>query len=253
MATNKKISIVITVWNGENYLSEAIESVINQTYDNIEIIVVNDGSTDNTPNIIQKYSDKIISFSQENKGLGAARNAGAQLAKGEYIAFLDHDDFFERDKLSVQMHAMATQHNDPLIFMHLKQFICNKLTPVEASKVMVNESVLPGKIAGTLLLSKKRFLEIGLFEEKKQLGEFLEWYLRAVLKNIPVLLLNNLGLYRRIHNTNMGRQYQHARVDYLRILKADLDAKRSVGKHLCNFNPWPCNTSKNTYYPDDDQ
>ena len=91
-----KISIIIPVYNVENYLAECLNSVVNQTYRNIEIIIVNDGSTDNSFSIIQQYQlqdERIKIINQENQGLSAARNAGMKVASGEYLWFVDSDDY----------------------------------------------------------------------------------------------------------------------------------------------------------------
>ena len=95
-------SIIIPAYNAERYISEAIESVINQTYTNWELIIVNDGSTDNTEKIAQSYAQKdsrITYITQENKGVSVARNIGYNASKGDYLGFLDADDYWLPDNL----------------------------------------------------------------------------------------------------------------------------------------------------------
>ena len=226
---DRKISVILPVWNGEKYLAEAIESVLGQDYPDIELIVIDDGSTDNTQKIIERYRNQILSFAQENRGLGASRNLGIARSSGSYLAFLDHDDRWVNRKLSVQMEAMlASDAQDPLIFSHVQQFICPSLSEEEKKRLSVNLSILPAYFAGTLLMSKKRFHQIGPFVEQKQLGEFVEWYLRALELKIPIQMLKDLTLHRRVHAHNMGRQKElYQRTDYLRILKASLDRRRA--------------------------
>ncbi len=92
---NPLISVIIPTYNRANFLGEAIESVLSQTYKNLEVIIIDDGSTDDTRQLIEKYTDKrIIYLYQEHGGTSAARNKGIQEAKGEYIAFLDSDDIW---------------------------------------------------------------------------------------------------------------------------------------------------------------
>jgi len=98
------VSIIMPVYNGEKYIKEAIDSVINQTYKNWELIIVNDGSKDNTEEIIKSYNDKRIKyFYQENKGVSAARNKALEVAKGKYITFLDSDDYLPPNSIKARV------------------------------------------------------------------------------------------------------------------------------------------------------
>ncbi len=92
------ISVIINVYNGENFIGKCLDSIINQTYKNLEILIINDGSTDNTKDICESYKDKRIRIiNQQNMGLSLARNVGIDNAKGEYLYFVDVDDFVEKD------------------------------------------------------------------------------------------------------------------------------------------------------------
>ena len=102
-----RVSVIIPAYNGDRYMVEAINSILHQTYTNWEIIIVDDGSTDNTSNIIQKYSKQIKYFHQTNQGVAASRNLGLSKAEGEYIAFLDQDDVFLPHKLASQVTVLA--------------------------------------------------------------------------------------------------------------------------------------------------
>jgi len=101
-----KVSTIIPVYNGSLYLAQAIESVLSQTYTNYEIIVVDDGSTDDSYSVIQQYLPQVRYVEQSNQGVAAARNHGLKLAQGEFIAFLDQDDFFLPDKFSTQVNCL---------------------------------------------------------------------------------------------------------------------------------------------------
>lgn len=104
-----RVSVIIPAYNGERYIALAVESVLNQTYKNLEIIIIDDGSTDNTREILQPYFNRIRYLYQENQGVAAARNSGIREAKGELIAFLDQDDFFLPDKLAAQVALFDAQ------------------------------------------------------------------------------------------------------------------------------------------------
>ncbi len=109
-----KVSVIIPAYNGDRYITDAIAGVLAQTYTDCEIIVVDDGSTDNTKNIIQQYRNKIKYYSQSNQGVAASRNLGLSKAKGEYIAFLDQDDVFLPHKLALQV---AVLEREPALAM----------------------------------------------------------------------------------------------------------------------------------------
>ncbi|MBO5289018.1 MAG: glycosyltransferase family 2 protein [Spirochaetales bacterium] len=114
-----KISIIIPVYNAEEYLYECLDSLINQTMKNTEIICIDDGSTDNSYEILSEYAAKdnrFIILQQENKGAGAARNKGMEIAKGEFLAFLDADDFFEHDMLEITLNKIEKTQADFVIF-----------------------------------------------------------------------------------------------------------------------------------------
>ena len=97
----KKVTLIIPVYNSEKYIGKCLDSILNQTYTNFEILVVNDGSKDNSQKVIEeyqnKYPDKIIAINQENKGVSKTRNESIKKASGDYIMFIDNDDFLDSD------------------------------------------------------------------------------------------------------------------------------------------------------------
>lgn len=116
----KKVSIIVPAYNAENYIDKCLNSLINQTMKDIEIIVINDGSTDKTLSILNKYKDKIILINQNNKGIGASRNIGIGKSNGEYIVFVDSDDFVN-DNMCEECYQYAKNNNlDLLIFNYLE-------------------------------------------------------------------------------------------------------------------------------------
>lgn len=222
----KKVSVIIAVYNGEKYLKDAIENALAQDYPHKEIIVVNDGSTDSSQKIIDQFGSRIRSIFQKNQGLGSARNTGIRAATGSYFSFLDHDDLWGGKKLSSQIKEM--DDTDPLVFSYVQQFVCPSLSSEEKEKLQINKEILPSYFAGNLLISKKRFFQVGFFFERNTVGEFIDWYARAIDAKVPMVMVPQLLLYRRIHNHNMGRQktFYH-RNEYLKILKKSLDRRRS--------------------------
>lgn len=111
----KKISIIIPVYNTDKYLDKCLDSILNQTYENLEIICINDGSTDNSKNILDFYEKKdgrIIVVHKDNEGVSAARNVGLKIATGDYIGFVDSDDYIEKDMYQVLADTLTTSGAD---------------------------------------------------------------------------------------------------------------------------------------------
>lgn len=125
MAEKNLITVIIPVYNSEKYIEKCLTSVTNQIYKNLEIIVVDDGSSDNSIDIIKNYAKKdnrIKIFSQENQGLSAARNVGLDLATGEYIVFLDSDDWLELDALSVAYEILTENNAEVVIWSYVREY-----------------------------------------------------------------------------------------------------------------------------------
>ncbi|ELS00867.1 glycosyl transferase [Xenococcus sp. PCC 7305] len=108
---NVNVSVIIPAYNGDRYIEGAIASVLAQTYSDYELIIVDDGSTDETAQVIKSYGDRINYIYQPNQGVAQARNTGLAAAQGKYIAFLDQDDFFYPEKLASQMQLMEQKPN----------------------------------------------------------------------------------------------------------------------------------------------
>lgn len=134
----KKISIIVPVYNVENYLKKCLDSLVNQTLEDTEIIVVNDGSRDNSQKIIdefrQNFPDKIRSFVKENGGLSDARNFGLDKAEGEYIGFVDSDDYVS-ETMFEEMYTLAKKHNAGMVICNLQKMdergtVTQKLTQI---------------------------------------------------------------------------------------------------------------------------
>ncbi|MFH1875238.1 MAG: glycosyltransferase [Pseudomonadota bacterium] len=195
-----KVSVIIPVYNRAQHLSKAVNSVLDQSSPAYEIIVVDDGSTDNTSKIIQQYGSKISCLRQENKGPAAARNLGIMNASGELIAFLDSDDWWHKDKLQRQVARMEEEpsflvsHTDETWYrrgQHLNQknkhkkyhgYIYDKCLPLCA--------VSPS----TVMARKELFNQIGLFDETLPCCEDYDLWLRVSIQHQFLLIDKPLTL-----------------------------------------------------------
>lgn len=220
------VSVIIPVYNCRLYLAESIQSVLAQCHRPIEIIVIDDGSTDGSPDIARQFPDVQLHL-QSNRGSNAARNRGVQLSQGEFIAFLDQDDLWTPTKLSDQLALFKDNVETALVFGHVQNFF----TPdIPISKRLgygdVSRSI-PGFHVGTLLLRRQTFLEIGYFDEQREYANFIEWYSAAVDRGFKHVVLPQVVMKRRIHNTNMTLQSKgEARQAFTKAIKAILDRRR---------------------------
>jgi glycosyltransferase involved in cell wall biosynthesis len=221
------ISVVIPVYNGARYLSECIESVCGQTLPATEIIVVDDGSEDDTPKVAAGLGDRIRYQRISHGGPGCARNHGAQLAATDVLAFIDSDDIWLPHKLDLQMAALSHADGPAMVFGHVQEFVSSDLTPEEAARLKFNPAPLPGPAPSTFLIRKSDFDRVGPFDEKLATGEFIEWSSRAIDLGIKTLLVPDLVCRRRLHRNNMGRGGAAIHgAGYLRMLKQVLDRRR---------------------------
>jgi glycosyltransferase involved in cell wall biosynthesis len=221
------ISVVIPVYNGARYLSECIESVCNQTLPATEVIVVDDGSEDDTPNVAAGWGDRIRYQRLSRGGAARARNHGVRLAETDIVAFLDSDDVWLPGKLELQMAALSRETEPVMVFGHLQQFVSSDLTPQEAAGFKFNPAPIPGLALSTLLVRKSDLDRVGPFDELLPTGEFIEWSSRAKDLGIKTLLVPDVVCRRRLHRNNMGRGGAAIHgAGYVRMLKQVLDRRR---------------------------
>ncbi len=224
---NPLISVVIPAFNGERHLRQSIESVFAQDHRPIELIVVDDGSTDHTAQVAQAFPPPLHYYVQPHRGAATARNRGAELAHGDFLAFLDADDLWTSHKLSAQLHAFRAQPELDILFGHVQQFISPELDESAKARLHCPTDPLPGPVVGTMLLRLDTFRRIGPFAEHLHTAEFLDWYARAREMRLSVLMLAEVVMLRRIHRSNQGVLHRERRVEYPRVLKAMLDRRRA--------------------------
>jgi glycosyltransferase involved in cell wall biosynthesis len=223
------VSVIIPVHNGERYLADAVDSVIAQTYRPLEIIAVDDGSTDRSAGVIARFGDHVRYSYQENRGTGAARNRGVDLARGDLLAFLDQDDLWERTKLERQARALADDRAAGGVFGMVAQFHSPELGEAFRASIHCPAEPLPGYLPSALLVRREAFLAAGRFQEHWKLAEWAEWMTRALEVGIIFRLLPDIVTRRRLHERNKGVAMPVFRREYPRVLKALLDRRRERG------------------------
>lgn len=215
---NPMVSIIIPVYNGANYLAEAIDSALAQTYKNIEIIVVNDGSTDDgaTERVALSYGDKIRYFHKVNGGVSSALNLGICEMRGEYFSWLSHDDMYAPEKVETQVKLIETDKDivlcsGGLVDENANPIFCHRrtldmvLTGTELFEQVLKQYGLNGL---GFLVPKHVFDKAGLFDESMRYLQDLDMWLRMMWYDYRFICHSDLLVMTRVHRkqlTNTGK------------------------------------------------
>lgn len=222
------ISVIIPVYNGEKYLAEAVGSVRAQRYAPLEIIVVDDGSTDGTAGVVRGLGDDIRYVYQPNAGPAAARNHGLRLARGEIIAFQDADDVWTEDKLAVQVALLAQDAGRDAVVGRV-QFFCIPEDDAAHTRQFLSS---PPRFWGTqnTLIRRPAFDMVGWFDERLRCHEDVDWHTRARDLERTIYAHDDLVLLHRRHAGNLTNRRDTLLHDYLVMLKHMLDRRRQRGQ-----------------------
>jgi glycosyltransferase involved in cell wall biosynthesis len=207
-----KVSVIIPAYNCQSFIAETVESILAQTYPDYEIIVVDDGSTDNTRDVLQRYEDRVRYVYQENSGVGAARNRGLSLARGEYIAFLDHDDLWLPEKLETQMKILETRPEVGLVYSncyHIDEagtILGRYFDHIKPARGMVFHQLFMTNFIPllTVLVRKAVLDQVGTFRIGWSISEDYDLLLRVARKFILDYVETPLAKY-RLHSGNVSR------------------------------------------------
>jgi glycosyltransferase involved in cell wall biosynthesis len=223
------VSVVMPVRDGERYLEDAVRSVLDQSYSEIELIVVDDGSQDGTPGILRALAPGVRSVRQAPEGTAAAVNRGIELAAGSFFAFLDADDLWTPRKLELQMAALADDPTLDLALGHVCEFQSPELDDPQSAGPRSSRDPIPGLSKGTMLIRRASFARVGPFSTAWDLGDFVDWYARAQEAGLKADMLPEVLMLRRLHADNTTRRAADARIDYARIARAALHRRRARG------------------------
>lgn len=251
----KKVSVIIPAYNVEDYLEECLDSIVNQSLKDIEIICINDGSTDSSLEIFNRYAsiyDNIKVFSQENKGLGATRNRGIDLAEGEYIYFMDSDDILELNALEELYRLSKEKETDFIMFKLInfddetKEKSRKKYYDMKKLKNMVGDNVFnykdlgeyvfylavsaPGKFFKSSFIENLRFPENILFEDKV-------FFVKSIFNAERVYFYDKYLYNRRIRKDSIMTGASKDHVDLIEIENQIFDYIKGIGLFEDYKNP----------------
>ena len=221
------VSVIIPVYNGARYLRAALESVFAQTYRDFEVIVVDDGSVDDSGVIAQSFPE-VHYIHQANQGVAAARNHGLEAARGQYFAFLDQDDLWTPDKLRLQIEYLLGHPDVGYTLTQQKYFLDAGGTLPAWFRKELFDSVHTGWVLGTLVVRRTVFEEVGNFATGYSAANDSDWFFRAKAAGIPMAVVPELLLLKRIHEANDSARAKEILSELLKVVKTSLNRQRSV-------------------------
>lgn len=222
------VSVVIPVYNGAKFVRDAVANVLAQGYPALEIIIVDDGSTDDTAQAVQDLPCDVRYFRQDNSGAAAARNRGIRDTAGELIAFLDVDDLWPENVLERLVDEAVADPRLDVVRGYAQLVEKDAATGALEYRGSPTES-FPDYI-GAALYRKRVFGKVGLFDPGLLFGEDVDWFNRARELEIPIKRLDAVTLFVRRHGDNMTEGKSLVELNMLRVFKKALDRKRGL-KH----------------------
>ena len=230
IASQGLISVIVPCFNTEKYVLQAIESIFVQSYEAIEVIVVDDGSTDSSAKIVKELGSRVRYVRQENQGASAARNTGVRLSTGNLIAFLDADDLWPEGSLSIKLRVLESEPKVECVYGAVKQFISPELDESVKNAFKFQRQAVPGRLSGTMLITRDAFMRVGFFNPSLTLGEAIDWVARSETANVKSTFVPDVVLRRRIHGANTVLKNRALQTDYLKALKMSIDQRRSANE-----------------------
>jgi glycosyltransferase involved in cell wall biosynthesis len=218
------VTVIVPCFNAAPYIGAALESILNQASKQVEVLVIDDGSTDASADVIARYPVHYVR--QDNQGISAARNNGLARARGKMIAFLDADDLWPASSLGDRLGLLEADAKLDCAFGWVEPFISAEVTPAVRAKIQDPGGARPGRLAGTLLLRRHVLEKVGGFDPMFRVGETMDWVARIDAAGFSSRDTGTIVLKRRIHGANTVMKEQALQADYLRVLRASIARRR---------------------------
>jgi len=221
------VSVVIPVYNGDKYLAEAIESALGQTYTPLEVVVVDDGSTDASGQIAMGYDEAITYIRQERGGNGAARNHGVNESHGELLSFLDADDHWHATKVERESEVLADRPELSGVRSLVHEFVSPEIDEASRRRIRAAHEAIPGLLHyGTM--RRVAFERLGGFATDLQLAVGVDFSARWNDLGLNSELVNEVLVERRLHNRNNWTREANRHGDLVMAVKTSLDRRRKA-------------------------
>jgi len=225
----KLISVILPVYNGERHLGEAIESVLGQTYEPFELLIVDDGSTDTSAGVAERYvSSRVRVLRQENAGTSAARNTGIAASRGEMLAHFDADDVWLPDSLALRAEVLLADEGADVVCGHVEEFFSPELDEEDRRRLRDLRMPMAAYLPTAMLVRRDAQERVGPFDVSLPAGQDLDWLLRAREAGLRFVDIADVVVRRRLHAGNKGRTRPELARVRCRILKSALDRRRAA-------------------------
>lgn len=221
-----RVDVVIPACNAARHLREAIDSALAQTLPPARVIVVDDGSADATASVARGFGAPVeVIAHPRNRGAAAARNTGIAAATAPWVAFLDADDRWLRDKLARQCAALEANPDAAFALCRVREFLSDELDAAErAAFARADTTALEGWTPSALVARRALFADCGGFAEDLRVGEAIDWFSRA--RSHAYLHVDFVGVERRLHRDNSTRRAAVGARDYLAVVRRHMARKR---------------------------
>lgn len=233
--TAGRISVVIPVFNTEAFLGEAIESVLAQAEQPLEIIVVDDGSTDSSAEIAESFGHPVRVIRQTNAGHVAARNRGLETARGQYVVSLDADDLFSPDKFALQTARLDRHPDIDLVIGQIRH-----MRTRDSDEVQDIDEQFADHISlqfGAFMIRRELFERVGFPDETMRFGDDWDWLTRVRELSVPILLHRHVVLHYRLHEANMTRDQGAVTRSVFEAMRRSLARRRKFGDAVSSLPP----------------
>jgi glycosyltransferase involved in cell wall biosynthesis len=198
------VSVVMAVRDGEQYLAEALDSILEQSVPPDEIVVVDDGSVDGTPSVLSSYGQALRVITQPRSGQASALNAAIATATGTVLAFLDADDLWEPDAQRVRLARLHERDRPDAVFGSIVQFVSPELGPDAAASLHFDPGPTPAPLLQAMLIRRAAFERVGMFDPALPSASNIDWMSRARLAGLQFATVDEVVARRRLHRSNMG-------------------------------------------------
>ena len=224
MSTSKKISVLLPVYNAQDFIFESIDSILKQTFEDFELLIFNDGSTDKSKEIIHSINDKRIIYLENttNKGIVYNLNKGIYYSKGDYIARMDADDIAFKNRFEKQFYFLENEREIDILATGLQVLGTNSISIKEFSPDFHKIYLLKGNTVAhpTVMIRKKSLTSIGLkYDSQALYVEDYKLWLDACLNNLKIHSLSEVLLYYRSHTNQISKKKFNQQVNNSRLLK----------------------------------